>query len=143
MADITIKNLEDMDSLGPTFIRARAELGVTSFGMQVENLPANFTDYPEHDHVNLPYEQEQEQEEVYTALEGSATLIAGGEEYELKPGIFARVGPAERRKIVTGDEPARILALGARPGTIYEPAPHTEIGATPPAMPSRESGASS
>ena len=34
------------------------------------------------------------QEEVYTVLEGKATLTVGGEEHELEPGVFARVGPA-------------------------------------------------
>ena len=42
----------------------------------------------------------------------------GGEEHQLEPDMFARVGPGEKRKIVTGDERARVIALGgdARPG---------------------------
>ena len=36
------------------------------------------------------------QEEVYTVLEGAATLRAGGEEHRLEPGVFARVGPTSR-----------------------------------------------
>ena len=36
--------------------------------------------------------------------------MAGGEEHRLEPGVFARVGPTETRKLVTGDEGA----IGAR-----------------------------
>ena len=49
-------------------------------------------------------------------LEGAATLHAGGEEYVLEPGVFARVGPNETRKLVTGESPATILVLGGVPG---------------------------
>ena len=49
-------------------------------------------------------------------LSGRATLHVGGEEHELGPGIWARVGPRELRKIGTGDETARVLAIGGSPG---------------------------
>jgi hypothetical protein len=38
----------------------------------------------------------------------------------LRPGTFVRVGPSERRKIITGEESVRILALGATPNRAYE-----------------------
>ena len=63
-------------------------------------------------------------------LEGSATLHVGGEEYELEPGVWARVGPDEKRKIVTGDEPVRVLAVGATPGQVYEPPEFTHEGSS-------------
>ena len=54
MADYTAKNINDMQaSFGGGFIKARAELGVTSFGMQIIALPPDFGDYPEHE-VNAP-----------------------------------------------------------------------------------------
>ena len=34
--------------------------------------------------------------------------------------MFARVGGGEKRKIVTGEEGARIIAIGAIPGKAYE-----------------------
>jgi quercetin dioxygenase-like cupin family protein len=98
----------------------RHGLGVESFGMQVLDMPANVDRYPEHDH------SEDGQEEVYTVLEGAATLQADGEEHQLEPGIFARVGPGQRRKIVTGAQGARILALGATAGKPYEVQPFSK-----------------
>ena len=124
MADVTVKNLSEFDTaFGGGMRRVRAGLGVTSFGMQVIELPANFSGYPEHDHNH------DEQEEVYTPLSGKVTLTVDGTDYELEPGTFARVGPGQRRKLVTGEEPARILAIGGSPGLAYDPPEFTEEGA--------------
>jgi quercetin dioxygenase-like cupin family protein len=90
------------------------------------NLPPNEDRYPEHDHAH------DGQEEVYVTLEGAATLTVGDEEHRLEPGVWARVGPAERRKIVTGDEGARILALGGTPGKAFDPLEFTNEGEPDP-----------
>ena len=127
MADLTIKRLDEFEALfGGGMRRVRAGLGVTSFGLQVIELPPNFTHYPQHDHTH------DEQEEVYAVLSGRATLQAGGEDHVLEPGTFARVGPGEKRKIVTDEEGVRILAIGAMPGKAYEPPEFTEEGAAEP-----------
>ncbi|MGZ5320174.1 MAG: cupin domain-containing protein [Solirubrobacterales bacterium] len=124
MPDVTVKRTEDFEAIfGGGFRRVRAGLGVSSFGLAVIDLPPNFERYPTHD------QSHDNQEEVYTALSGRATLQVGGEEHTLEPGVWARVGPAEKRKIVTGDEPARILAVGATPGQAYEPPEFTVEGA--------------
>jgi uncharacterized cupin superfamily protein len=130
MADVTVKRIEDFDSMsheGMTMHTARAGLGVSAFGMQVIRIPPNNEAYPEHDHSpegvggkmfeSRPHQLQQE--EVYTALEGSATLRAGGQEHALEPGVLARVGPGETRKIVTGAEGVTLLALGGVPGAPY------------------------
>jgi uncharacterized cupin superfamily protein len=129
MADVTVKGLDDFEAVfGGGLRRVRAGLGVTSFGIQVIELPPGFEHYPEHDHSH------DEQEEVYTVLDGRVTLIAGGEEYELVPGVFARVGPGEKRKLVSGEEGVRLLALGGIPGRVYEPPEFTEEGAPQPSF---------
>jgi quercetin dioxygenase-like cupin family protein len=115
MADVTVRRLEEFDSaFGGAMKLVRHGLGVESFGIQVFDMPPNADRYPEHDHAH------DGQEEVYTVLEGVATLQTGGDQHELAPGVFARVGPGEKRKIVTGPKAARILALGATPGKAYE-----------------------
>lgn len=115
MADVTVKNLGDFKkTFGGAMTLVRAGLGVSSFGIQLEDMPPNADQYPEHDHSH------DGQEEVFTVLTGEATLIAGGEEHRLTPGVFARVGPTEKRKIVTGEQGARVLAIGATPGKPYE-----------------------
>ena len=123
MADVTVKRLDQFEAIfGGGFKRVRAGLGVTSFGLAVMELPANFSEYPEHDQTH------DYQEEVYTLLSGRATLLVGGEEIELEPGVWVRVGMDEKRKIVTGDEPARVIAVGGSPGRAYVPPEFTEEG---------------
>jgi hypothetical protein len=123
MADVTVKRLDEFEAIfGGGFLRVRAGLGVSSFGLAVMELPANYSDYPEHD------QKHDNQEEVYTLLSGRATLLVGDEEIALEPGVWVRVGMEEKRKIVTGDEPARVLAAGGSPGVAYDPPEFTNEG---------------
>jgi Cupin domain len=129
MPDVTVKRVEDFEAIfGGGFRRVRAGLGVSSFGLAVIDLPPNFRHFPEHDQTH------DDQEEVYTPLSGTVTLLVGAEEYELEPGVFARVGATEKRKLVTGDEPARVIAMGAMPGKAYDPPEFTEEGIKPPRL---------
>lgn len=136
MADVTVKQVEDFEAIfGGGFRRARAGLGVSSFGLAVIDLPADFTVYPDHDQTH------DDQEEVYTLLSGRATMRVGGpggDEHELEPGVWIRVGPAEKRKIITGPEPARVLAVGGSPGKAYEPPEFTDEGGAAPPMDKHE-----
>jgi mannose-6-phosphate isomerase-like protein (cupin superfamily) len=134
MADVTVRRFDEMESaLGGVFVRARAELGVTSFGMQVINLPPHFDEpYAAHAHEGMPPEMEfanHGQEEVYVPLRGHATLVADDKRWELAPGMAVRVGAAQLRNIVTGSEPFQMLAIGGNPGQAYEAPPFTELGA--------------
>lgn len=115
MADVTVKRLDEFEAVfGGVTRRVRAGLGVVAFGMQVIELPPDFSGYPMHDHSH------DHQEEVYTALSGRATLQVGDNSYELEAGVFARVGPGEKRKLVSGAEGAQILCVGGMPGQAYE-----------------------
>jgi mannose-6-phosphate isomerase-like protein (cupin superfamily) len=134
MTDVTAKRFDEMESaLEGVFVRARAELGVSSFGMQVINLPAHFDEpYAAHAHEGMPPEQEHAnhgQEEVYAPLRGRATLVAGDQRWELEPGMAIRVGAAQMRNLITGDEPFQMLAIGGNPGSPYEAPPFSELGA--------------
>ena len=115
MADVTVKRVEELESYANQFYYAARGLGVTAWGMNVLKLPPNWADYPDHDHAA------DGQEEVYVVLAGSATLQADGEKWNLEPGTLARVGAAQKRKIVPGAEGVTILALGGTPGKAYEP----------------------
>lgn len=122
--DFTVKRVEEMEAaFGGSFVRARASLDVSSFGMQVHLLPPSSGDaYPEHDHL---YDG---QEEVYLLLSGTADLHLPGRVVALDPETFVRVGPATRRRIRTGPDGAKILAIGAIPGAAYEPAENSPLG---------------
>jgi mannose-6-phosphate isomerase-like protein (cupin superfamily) len=124
MSDYTAKQIKDMEAgFGGGFVKARAELGVTAFGMQVIQLPPDFADYPEHDHA------ETEQEEVFVALSGSGWIDIEGERVELDGDTLVRVGAKTKRKVYAGPQGLRMLAVGGSPGKAYEIVPATELGA--------------
>ena len=133
MTDATIKRVEEMESFYDGMVtRARAELGVTSWGMQVFNFPPGFEGYPNHNHAEGAVDPGQE--ELYVPLSGSATLQLDGEEHRLEPGVWARVGIAQLRRLVPGPEGIRLIVIGGTPGKAFMPPAWTELGAAPPEM---------
>jgi mannose-6-phosphate isomerase-like protein (cupin superfamily) len=130
MPDVTVKSIDDMEAIyGGLARRARAELGVTAWGMQVFTLPPNWDGYPNHRHSAEAFDPNQE--EVYIPLTGEATLVADDSEFELRPGTMVRVGPNQLRRIVPGHEGIRFVAIGGSPGS-FTPGAWTELGADPP-----------
>ena len=122
MSEITVQRIADVDYYkGPNaipgirFRPAGRALGVSAWGMNVIEIDAGCTAYPEHDHAK------DGQEEVYVVLEGSATLQLGAESLAVEEGMMVRVGPGERRKFVPGPDGVVLLALGGTPGKAYEP----------------------
>jgi mannose-6-phosphate isomerase-like protein (cupin superfamily) len=127
MPDYTVKRIDEMEAIyGGAFKRARAELGVESFGMQIMDLPPNLDQYPEHDH------SEDEQEEVYMPLRGSGEIEIEGERIPIDPDTMVRVAPGVKRKIWPGDEGLRLLALGGCAGKAYEAPDITKLGEPDP-----------
>lgn len=115
MADVTFRRIDELDNYAGQFLYAGKGLGVTAWGMNVLKLPPNWQGAPEHDHAD------EGQEEVYVPLEGSATLRAGDETWELVPGTLVRVGAGQPRKLIPGEQGVTVLALGGTPGRAYEP----------------------
>ena len=127
MSGCTVKRIDEMEAIyGGAFKRARAELGISSFGMQVIDMPPNVDQYPEHSHA------EDGQEEVYLALGGRGEIEIEGERHDLAPDTMVRVGPGVTRKVYTGEEPLRLLIIGGIPGESYTPPDVTELGAPDP-----------
>ncbi|HEU0024741.1 MAG TPA: cupin domain-containing protein [Thermoleophilaceae bacterium] len=127
MSNYSVRRIDEMEGyyLG-AMKRARAELGVTAFGLQVMDLPPNLTAYPEHDHAG------DGQEEVYVILRGAGEIEIDGERHPLDTETMVRVGPGVRRKLWPGDEGLRVLAIGGVPGKPYERVAITELGAPDP-----------
>ena len=128
--DVTVAAIDEMEGIhGGLARRARATLGVSSWGMQVLTLPPNWGDYPNHNHDENAFDPNQE--EVYIPISGSGTLVAGEERFELVPGVMARVGPKQYRQVRPGSDGIRMIVLGGRPGSFDAPS-WTELGAPPP-----------
>lgn len=115
MEGFRLKRIDELASIHHGVVRLAAdELGVQSFGLQVLDLPADFTDYPEHDHSH------DGQEEVYVVLDGSAAFDVAGERVYADTGSMLWVGSDTRRRIEAGEQGVRILAIGCAPGGGYE-----------------------
>jgi len=127
MGEYTVKRIDELESIyGGAFKRARAELGVSSFGMQIIDMPPHATAYPEHDH------EKDGQEEVYIVLRGSAEMEIDGEHVSVDPDTLVRVASGTKRKVLPGDDGARVLVIGGVPGQAYEAPGVTELGAPDP-----------
>ncbi len=134
MSEYTVKKIDDMEAVfRGSFKRARAELGVESFGMQIIDMPPNLEAYPEHDHSH------DDQEEVFLALRGGGEIEVDGERLPLDPDHAVRVGPAAKRKVWPGDEGIRLLVLGGIPGKPYEAPDLTKLGEPDPLARSQSS----
>jgi hypothetical protein len=127
MSGYAVKKIDDMEAVFQgAFKRARAELEVESFGMQIIDMPANYDNYPEHDHA------EDGQEEVYLALRGSGELEIEGERFPLDSDHVARVGPGIKRKVWPGNDGIRILVVGGKAGEAYDAPDITKLGEPDP-----------
>lgn len=99
MAGYRVVRIDDMEAIAfGTFKRARAELDVSAFGLQVLDLPAGLDAYPEHDHA------EDGQEEVYFVLRGSGEVEIDGERVPLNPETAVSIKPGVRRKLWPGPD---------------------------------------
>ena len=87
----------------------RATLGISSFGIQVIDMPPNADAYPEHDHSS------DGQEEVYAALRGSAEMTVDGQSFTLDPEHVIAVKAGTTRKLIAGEGIA-MLIIGGMPG---------------------------
>src|ERR1700676_250319 len=85
----TLKAIDELESIHHGAVKlAGAELGIRSFGMQVLDFPAGFSDYPEHDHA------EDGHEEVYVVLLGQADFVIDGAEVTISQGEMLKVDAA-------------------------------------------------
>src|SRR5829696_1451867 len=110
MPGYAVKRIDEMEgAYRGALKKARAELGVTSFGLQVIDFPPNADRYPEHDHSS------------------------DGQGVGLHPDELVRVSAGVRRKILAGPQGLRVLAIGGVPGAAYEIREYTELGAADPA----------
>jgi quercetin dioxygenase-like cupin family protein len=122
MSGYTAKRIDEMEAgFGGGFVKVRAELGLSAFGVQLIRLPPENDQYPEHDHA------QDGQEELYAALGGSGWLEIEGDRVELDSGTVVRVGPGIKRKLFSGPQGLQALVVGGAPGKLYEAPEATEL----------------
>lgn len=111
---VTIVHIDDCERTG-NWSLVRRSLGLDAFGMNAVTIPPG-EQIPEHD------ETERDQEEVFLALDGEATLVADGEKQSLRQGTFARLDPPVTRTVRNETaEPVTVLIASAPRSSGYEP----------------------
>ena len=109
--------IEDLPQLWDGFAKlVRDGLGVTAFGVQIMDLPPDYST-KSHD------EGDSGQEEVYLALRGSGAVVIDEEEKRLPLDAdhVARVSSGTSRTLTSGSDGLRALCVGGIPGKAYEP----------------------
>ena len=114
MSGHTILHSDDIEKSG-NWLLVRRSLDLSSFGLNMVDI-APGEKIPEHD------ETERDQEEVFLALQGDATIVIDGDDHALAEGTFARLGPEATRTVANnGSETIRILIASAPRASGYEP----------------------
>lgn len=127
MSDCEVKKIDEMEAIyGGAFKRARAELGLEAFGLQVIDMPPNYDGYPEHDHSH------DNQEEVYLVLRGGGEIEIDGERIPIDGDRIARVGVSAKRKVWPGPDGIRMVVLGGVSGAAYVAPDITKLGEPDP-----------
>jgi mannose-6-phosphate isomerase-like protein (cupin superfamily) len=60
-------------------------------------------------------------EEMYVVLRGRATFALGDDEVDAGPGTLVFLQPGTRRGAIAAEDNTFILAVGAKPGVVFEP----------------------
>jgi mannose-6-phosphate isomerase-like protein (cupin superfamily) len=60
-------------------------------------------------------------EEMYVVLRGRATFTLGDDELDAGPGTLVFARPGTRRGAIAAEDNTFILAVGAKPGVVFEP----------------------
>ena len=119
MTELTAKGsaIDDLPDRWDGFMRmVRSGLGLTAFGVNIMNLPPDYTTRS-HD------ESGSGQEELYVRLAGAGWVVLddSGERLPLDEEHVAAVGPGTSRSLSSGPEGLRVLCVGSTPGSVYEP----------------------
>jgi uncharacterized cupin superfamily protein len=114
VSGFTIAGADEIEASG-NWLLVRRALGLEAFGLNMVDI-APGESIPEHD------ETPRDQEEVFLALKGDATMVIDGAEHPLAEGSFARLDPAATRTVTnTGDATIRVLIASAPRSSGYEP----------------------
>jgi mannose-6-phosphate isomerase-like protein (cupin superfamily) len=66
-------------------------------------------------------------EEMYVVLRGGVTFTLGEDELEARPGTLVFVRPGTRRGAIATEDGTFVLAVGAKPGVVFEPSPWEQV----------------
>jgi tetratricopeptide (TPR) repeat protein len=118
-----IDELEELPVNGGEFVwrPVRRRFGISAFGSNA---------YSAHKAGQRVIEEHFERdghEEMYVVLRGGVTFTLGEDELEAGPGTLVFVRPGTRRGAIATEDGTFVLAVGAKPGVVFEPSPWEQV----------------
>lgn len=98
----------------------RRRFGITAFGTNAYTGNAGQRVIEEH------YERDGHQE-MYAVLRGRATFTLGDDEVDAPAGTIVFARPGTKRGAIAAEDDTAVLAVGAKPGLVFEPSPWEDI----------------
>lgn len=98
----------------------RRRFGITAFGTNAYTGDAGQRVIEEH------YERDNHQE-MYVVLRGRATFTLGDDEVDAPAGTIVFARPGTRRGAIAAEDGTAVLAVGAKPGVVFEPSAWEDV----------------
>jgi quercetin dioxygenase-like cupin family protein len=117
-----IDELEELPINGGEFVwrPVRRKFGISAFGTNAYTARAGQRIVEEH-------HEQHGHEEMYVVLRGRARFTLGDDELEAEPGTLVFVRPATKRGAIALEDDTAVLAVGAKPGVVFEPSPWEDM----------------
>ena len=120
----TVDELEELpiENPGGRFVwrPIRRQFGISAFGTNAYTADAGQRVVEEH-------HEKDGHEEMYVVLRGRATFQLGDDEVDAPAGTIVYARPGTKRGAVAAEDDTAILAVGAKPGVVFEPSPWEDI----------------
>jgi quercetin dioxygenase-like cupin family protein len=98
----------------------RRRFGITAFGTNAYTGRAGQRVIEEHT-------ERDNHQEMYVVLRGRATFTLGDDEVDAPTGTIVFVRPNTRRGAIAAEDDTAVLAVGAKPGVVFEPSPWEDV----------------
>jgi Cupin domain len=118
-----ILSVDDLDRYappsehGPVLMPLRRRLGFRPFGVNC------WTSSTVGGHVIERHYERDGDEELYIVIRGRATFTVGDETVDAQPGTIFHLPPGTLREAIAAEQDTVVLAVGAKPGEVWSPAP--------------------
>jgi quercetin dioxygenase-like cupin family protein len=118
----TVDELEELPINNGEFVwrPVRRRFGISAFGANAYTARAGQRVVEEHS-------EQDGHEEMYVVLRGRATFSLDGEKIDAPAGSLIFVRPGTKRGAIAAEDDTAVLAVGAKPGVVFEPSPWEDI----------------
>jgi quercetin dioxygenase-like cupin family protein len=118
----TVDELEELPINNGEFVwrPVRMRFGISAFGTNAYTARAGQRVVEEHS-------EKDGHEEMYVVLRGRATFTLDEDEVDAPAGSLVFVRPGIKRGAIAAEDDTAVLAVGAKPGEVFEPSPWEDI----------------